>query len=451
MENIPHSIGLLSQVQRIKKKHEESAAVTGENFNIFTILDREWDEVKTHSAVIADLLDPKGSHSQGTLFLRSFLKLLKFQCTNLCDFKVHPEYVIPGGRLDILIEKENACIVIENKIGADDQDRQIERYCEYANNKEGVSKDQIRVVYLTLFGSEPTLQTGEEELPPEVICRSYKFDIISWLDICIAEIATVPRIRETIVQYQSLLRKLTGQTNEELTMELVKLLKEKCDGTYNFELIDGLKDAMDCLMIEAQCEFWENLKIRLAQHDNDRVWRLNVCQRDVQMEGEYKDVCDVIKRKQYVSALYKTQRKNYYFGLTFHIQAEAANSRNCFPVMLRVEFYYWWLCYGFWLVKKEHSDLIRMSGDTDDHGFQSYREMIRQSALKPPIEDDSLWLAYWWPDHDISFRLPDFKDSGLLCKLIEHDNGVVDDLAVEILNQVDAFLETKIRTHRSRP
>lgn len=445
MENIPHSIGLLSQVQRIKKKNEESAAVTGQNFNIFTILDCEWDEVKTHSAIIAELLDPKGSHSQGTLFLRSFLEILKLQCTNLSDFKVHPEHVIPGGQLDILVEKENACIVIENKLGAGDQDRQIERYCEYANNKEGVSKDQLRVVYLTLFGSEPTLQTGERELPPEVICRSYKFDIISWLDTCIKEIAGVPRIRETIVQYQSLLRKLTGQTNEEVTMELVKLLKEKCDGKYNFELIDDLKDAMDSLMIEAQCEFWENLKNKLAQYDNDQVWRLNVCQCDVQIEGEYKDVCDVIKRKEYVSKLYKTKRNNYSFGLTFHLQIEGlSNSRNWFPVMLRVEFDYWWLCYGFWLVKKENSDLIRMSCDTDDHGFQSYRKMIRKTALNLPIEDDNLWLAYWWPNHNISFRLPDFKDSGLLRNLIEHDNGVVDDLAVEILNQVDALIVKSI-------
>ena len=59
---------------QIRKLHE-SAELTGENFNVFSILQMESAEVKTHSAIIAELLNPQGSHSQGTLFLKLFLQL----------------------------------------------------------------------------------------------------------------------------------------------------------------------------------------------------------------------------------------------------------------------------------------------------------------------------------------------------------------------------------------
>lgn len=41
-------------------------------FNIFEILDRTTDEVKCHSAFIAELLDPKGEHGQSSKFLKLF-------------------------------------------------------------------------------------------------------------------------------------------------------------------------------------------------------------------------------------------------------------------------------------------------------------------------------------------------------------------------------------------
>src|SRR4051812_46844970 len=50
---------------------------TTPEFNIFTITERAGYEVTTHSAFLANLLDPLGAHGQGNLFLASFLSLLK--------------------------------------------------------------------------------------------------------------------------------------------------------------------------------------------------------------------------------------------------------------------------------------------------------------------------------------------------------------------------------------
>lgn len=44
---------------------------------MFDILDRRTDEVKTHSAMLAELLNPTGSHNMGEKFLLLFLKMLQ--------------------------------------------------------------------------------------------------------------------------------------------------------------------------------------------------------------------------------------------------------------------------------------------------------------------------------------------------------------------------------------
>ena len=113
---------LLKQIRLLKNKYEELAAVTGEDFNVFSILGVDTDEVRTHSAFLADLLNPQGSHRQGTAFLKLFLEMehKNFEpdeYKNLETFQVRKEASTDQGRIDILLEKEKvACIVIENKI-----------------------------------------------------------------------------------------------------------------------------------------------------------------------------------------------------------------------------------------------------------------------------------------------------------------------------------------------
>lgn len=51
------------------KKYKEIFEKTGENFNIFKILRIETEEVFTHSRFLCELLNPKGSHGKGSLFL----------------------------------------------------------------------------------------------------------------------------------------------------------------------------------------------------------------------------------------------------------------------------------------------------------------------------------------------------------------------------------------------
>ena len=320
---------ILDQVRVLKAKYDERAEVTGENFNVFSILDRESDEVKTHSAIIAELLNPHGSHSQRTLFLKLFLgKLLKKlqkeqkvqeelkqlreklkqiqeqENDEFDKFRVEVETSKKDkegealGRIDILIESHgiesgDVCIVIENKIYAEDQERQLGRYYEYAldtGKKRGI-------VYLTLWGDEPkkfTLYGSEPDkmsccrmlpedtvvcprthLPPTppscrmlpkdiVVCLSYKDFIVKWLDNCIKEVARIPQIRETLHQYQILLKELTGQPiNRRFAMELKNiLLKDE-----NYNLIPDLEAAISEAKAAFQHDIWTKLEEQLKAQE----------------------------------------------------------------------------------------------------------------------------------------------------------------------------------------
>ena len=144
------------------------------------------NEEIVHSAIIASLLDTKGTHGQGDYFLNKFLEQVdcflnessefstdqfkKFKTTSAratCEKVIGKRTIESGGRLDICIENSNGqIIIIENKIFAGDQEHQICRYVEYL---KGRGKNRFPVLYLTPDGHSPSkISTCGEE---NVECR----------------------------------------------------------------------------------------------------------------------------------------------------------------------------------------------------------------------------------------------------------------------------------------
>jgi hypothetical protein len=89
--------------------------------------------------------------------------------------------------IDLLLEYESAegypvCVIVENKIGAADQPRQIARYVERML-EHGYDRDQIRVRYLSPLGDLPSSQSakGYSDLTEPV---AYVEHIEKWLDVC---------------------------------------------------------------------------------------------------------------------------------------------------------------------------------------------------------------------------------------------------------------------------
>lgn len=231
---------MLRDVSRIvvkDKQEQEDCRKRGEYFNVFSILNLEANETRTHSAFIAELLNPKGSHGVGDAFLKAFLFILK-----LSDFdfdtasaEVQVEYHIgfknedatTGGRIDILITSKNKVILIENKIYAGDQENQLIRYFNFAKEKYA---DNFRLLYLTLNGhdaSEYSNKKEDKQLKPnqDYFLVGYNHEMLLWLERCIELAACHPLVRETIRQYKSLIEQLTGKNmNENNNKELIALL-----------------------------------------------------------------------------------------------------------------------------------------------------------------------------------------------------------------------------------
>ena len=216
---------LLRQVATITQKNSEILNATGGRFNMFRICGVNHYE-NTHSAIIAELLNPKGTHSLKSELLEAFLSLIDkdFVPTdfNPSNATVYTEYTTTDkGRIDILIKDANKnALIIENKIYAADQYEQLKRYEQFAKKEFKA----YQIYYLTLWGSEASLQSGEGV---NYLTISYADTIIRWLDKCIALSARLPLVRETLIQYSNHLKILTNQDmNAKNQEEIVKTLAD---------------------------------------------------------------------------------------------------------------------------------------------------------------------------------------------------------------------------------
>src|SRR5690606_13316597 len=97
----------------------------GENFNLISLLNMERDEVRTHSRIIGELLNPEGTHGQGNTFLKIFFKQYDVVDFNVDNYSLYLEYSIGkindgvGGRIDIFLQdNQGNNIIIENKVDA---------------------------------------------------------------------------------------------------------------------------------------------------------------------------------------------------------------------------------------------------------------------------------------------------------------------------------------------
>lgn len=247
--NISTIKNLLENVNVIQNKYDDIAEITGEKFNIFSVLNLTSNEVRTHSAFIGELLNVKGSHGLKDVPLKLFIKILeeKFTPPKVDEsetsigaerFNLITETALTtveknisrlnedkteGGRIDIIIQDKNKTngLVIENKIYAREQENQLIRYYNYC--KENLSKE-APILYLTLNGSLPT--SGLDLIEKQHYFNiSYKEDIINWLELCVKEASDKPMLREAIKQYIYLIKKLTGQTlNKKMGEEIQDLI-----------------------------------------------------------------------------------------------------------------------------------------------------------------------------------------------------------------------------------
>lgn len=223
---------LLNRISDISKKYDFIYQKTGRFFNIFEIASIEADEV-TLCRIIHELINPKGSHYQGDTYLRFFVeKVLKMDFTEE-DYKnvnVHREYIISNNRrIDLVIETKDRFIPIEVKIYAGDQKKQCSDYYKAARNS--------KVFYLTIDGHVPSKESAEgltavvdnegKIIEYTEVCQiSFREEIAAWINRCLEhqETIMIAPIREILLQFMAVIRKLTNQMEEGKEMEIASII-----------------------------------------------------------------------------------------------------------------------------------------------------------------------------------------------------------------------------------
>jgi hypothetical protein len=240
------------QIQNINKRYEESFKLSGENFNIFNVLNLTSKEL-IHSKMIAMLLDPMAEHRMGDIFLNNFLNILKSRkiiVNEFFDTIIETEKVFNNGQIDILITSKNKNqIIIENKIYARDQSSQLLRYHDYNKN--------ATLLYLTLDGHNANeisthglLKEGQDYQ-----CISYQRDILEWLEICKKDTIDIPFLREVVNQYIILIKQLTGQArSKKMEKEIIELVAKDADTISSFFNIRSINsDEVAKYVIKTKC------------------------------------------------------------------------------------------------------------------------------------------------------------------------------------------------------
>jgi hypothetical protein len=163
-------------------------------FNVFDLIEPDENRL---SDVLAGLLDPKGNHGQGDLFLRLLFERLDLhpdaKLTN--DATVQREAPMRGTRkdhrrMDVFVNA-GVLVAIENKVDSPEQRDQVsdylvdlERRCPCAPGQP----IQNTLIYLTPDHRSPE-SLSETELENHqksgrLHCWSYPDDLRDWLDAC---------------------------------------------------------------------------------------------------------------------------------------------------------------------------------------------------------------------------------------------------------------------------
>ena len=283
---------LLNDVAGLLKAREIVYRVTGENFNIFRILNVE---EKEHfiCEVLAELLSPSGSHYQGSLFLKPFVKdvlVLNIPDAEIDRARVYREYyTYQGRRIDIVIETANYFIAIEVKINAGDLNGQCSDYYEEAK-QHCFDESNAKIIYLTPDGREPS---PESSCGKKVCCISFRKNIHEWLSSCLGfkEIEHAVPVREIMRQFLMTVESFTGCAKEG-NMEVKELIRKSPENLRAaFELKSGLVyEAVE----DMRKKFLEAVNDKLGLHGTFKDEQGNELPRDHAVHYEYDKIPGVV-------------------------------------------------------------------------------------------------------------------------------------------------------------
>ncbi|MCQ4307489.1 PD-(D/E)XK nuclease family protein [Pseudomonas stutzeri] len=265
----------LEKYRSLKADNERRKQDGQHDYSLIASMLKPSNEVSLHSRFLCSMLNPKGLHYQGSMFLELFLKELPEQPRH---FDLERVTVLrEKDSIDILIHDGERALIVENKIGAPDQRYQISRYIGCVQRKlfagEADLSGRVAVIYLSAWRTQPSDESeslagfsltgnllrwegfgkskphadlpdfGEDanvEIPFHHV--PYFPSLVRWAESCAKE-APVGGIRNAFDEYRLVLERLQKPKSWRKVMSL---------DSYAMSLRDAEQREMYALMVESQ-------------------------------------------------------------------------------------------------------------------------------------------------------------------------------------------------------
>lgn len=234
-------------------------------YNIFSILKQEEKEEGCHSRIIFNLINDCESNKLEKRFLKLFFKEVLDE-----EFDEKKKYFVEReknlgkyGRADLFIEdSDGKAYLIEMKINAGDQSKQLSRYNQYLKKNY---KDDYQIYYLTLNGYHPSSYSLKGRAEVEYIIISFVDNIYNWIEKCIEEVGENNKILKiNLEQYLETLTKITNRIGEAQKMDFIKMMKEG----NNFRIAQEIVNNFEEIKLGIKEEFILELRERIVKKLN---------------------------------------------------------------------------------------------------------------------------------------------------------------------------------------
>ena len=270
--------GLIPRLEAARQLEGELDVALARRFNVFDFLERS--ELGL-SRIVAELLDVKGRHGQGALFLKILLDKLTDQesysvtQSDIEGSSTKVEFPIKDGRrIDVIVSLRNSCLAVENKPYAGDQPRQIHDYLVWLKDRyrkfwliylsphaKPPSDDSVTLDELKQYGTNDfkiMSYAGNQPWEDEYDDFRLGYSLVDWFADC-QRSCNVDRLRWFLREAELFCRRRFG--GEIVTDNERDAL---------MEFVFDQKDRMETASVIQQC--WPDIKERVVRAFYDSLW-----------------------------------------------------------------------------------------------------------------------------------------------------------------------------------
>lgn len=231
----------LDTIKKLKKQNIDN----GKMFNPF--LDMKLIDKETkHMNFLTNIINPNGTHLQGVLFLKNFIKSIveypsQENNKELKHFDTSEVLVIGEktannkDRIDLWIENKSYVIAVEAKTKSKDHEGQLMKYDKYLQKYCRENNKKYLLIYLTMHGEKP-----QYEAPNNLLLIDFGHGILDFINYSLLE-PLPAKIISTLTEYKNSL--ITYLNNFEDTWNYdLEIINELTKNKVSYEIYENIKN-----------------------------------------------------------------------------------------------------------------------------------------------------------------------------------------------------------------